>query len=81
MVALEVSGWRHLLRERAQADLLISPEIRTSAQLGLDSRNWLVKAGEHAAQARVDEILRFFAKPAQETAAPTAAMAGIADGH
>ncbi len=79
--SLVVSGWRHLLRERAQADLLISPEIRTSAQLGLDSRNWLVKAGEHAAQARVDEILRFFAKPAQETAAPTAAMAGIADGH
>ncbi len=62
--SLIVSGWQHLLRERAQADLVVSPEIRTSGQLGLDSRQWVIKAGEHAAQARVDEIRQLFAKPA-----------------
>jgi NTE family protein len=50
-----VSGWRHLL-----ADLVIAPEIRTTTQLGLASRSWLVDAGEKAAQARVEEIRALF---------------------
>lgn len=40
-----VSGWRHLLLERTQANLVIAPEIRTPSQLGLGSRDWIIKAG------------------------------------
>ena len=59
--SLIVSGWRHLLTERAQASLVIAPEIRTSTQLGLSSRDWVIKAGETAAVARLPEIKRLFA--------------------
>ena len=55
-----VSGWRHVLAERALADLVIAPEIRSSSQLGLGSRGWLVDAGEKAAQAHVEEIRGLF---------------------
>lgn len=55
-----VSGWRHVLAERALADLAVTPEIRTSSQLGLGSRGWLIEAGEKAAQARVAEIRGLF---------------------
>ncbi len=58
--SLIVSGWRHLLTERSQADLVIAPEIRTSAQLGLGSRDWVIKAGEAAATARLTEMKRLF---------------------
>ena len=61
--SLIVSGWRQVLAERALADLVITPEIRTSAQLGLASRSWLIEAGETAAQSRLPEILRLFADP------------------
>ncbi len=57
-----VSGWRHVLAERALADLVIAPEIRASSQLGLGSRGWLIEAGEKAAQARVAEIRGLFAE-------------------
>ena len=60
-----VSGWRHLLVERTQANLVISPEIRTSAQLGLQSRSWVIEAGEKAALDRAVEIRRLFAVPAK----------------
>ena len=63
--SLIVSGWRHLLVERTQANLVISPEIRTSAQLGLRSRSWVIEAGEKAALDRAVEIRRLFAGPAK----------------
>lgn len=59
--SLIVSGWRHVLAERKLADLVITPEIRSSAQLGLGSRDWLVQAGESAAQARLPEIRKLLA--------------------
>lgn len=59
--SLIVSGWRHVLAERAQADLVVAPEIRTTEQLGLGSRAWVTQAGEHAAQVRLGEIRRLFA--------------------
>lgn len=58
--SLIVSEWRQVLAERALADLVIAPEIRTSSQLGLGSRGWLIEAGERAASSRADEIRRLF---------------------
>lgn len=59
-----VSGWRHVLNERALADVVILPDIRRSTeQLGLDSREWLMQAGEKAAQDRIAEIRAAFARP------------------
>lgn len=60
--SLIVSGWRQVLAERALADLVVTPQIRTSSQLGLGSRDWLIGAGEDAAQSRVVEIRRLFAE-------------------
>ena len=51
--ALIVSGWQHVLAQRALADVVLVPEIRTSTQLGLGSRDWLIAAGEATARARV----------------------------
>ncbi|MCW5659993.1 MAG: patatin-like phospholipase family protein [Burkholderiaceae bacterium] len=60
-----VSGWRHVLNERALADVVILPGIRRSTeQLGLGSREWLTQAGEKAAQDRIAEIRAVFARPA-----------------
>ena len=61
--SLIVSGWRHLLVERAQANLVIAPEIRSSGQLGLGSRDWIIKAGEKAAADRIVEIRQLFTRP------------------
>lgn len=60
--SLIVSGWRQVLAERALADLVITPEIRTSSQLGLGSRGWVTAAGETAALSRIGEIRRLFAQ-------------------
>lgn len=60
--SLIVSGWRQLLVERVLADLVITPQIRTSSQLGLGSRDWLIEAGEKAAQFHLVEIRRLFAE-------------------
>lgn len=59
--SLIVSGWRHVLAERALADLVIAPEIRATSQLGLGSRGWVTEAGERAALERIDEIRGLFA--------------------
>ena len=59
--SLIVATWRQVLAERALADLVIAPAIRTSSQLGLGSRGWIIEAGEKAAQARVPELRRLFA--------------------
>ena len=74
--SLIVSGWRHVLAERAQADLVIAPEIRSAAQLGLGSRGWLIVAGEQAAQARLTEIRRLFS----ESSGPPSAWRPLPDG-
>ena len=55
-----VSGWRHALAARALADLVITPEIRTTSQLGLASRAWATEAGERAASAQLLEIRALF---------------------
>lgn len=70
--SLIVSGWRHLLHERTHADLVISPEIRTAGQIGLDSRKWVINAGEQAALGQVDAIRQLFTQPAKEPAKPAA---------
>ena len=56
-----VSGWRHVLGERAQADLVITPEIHATSQLGLGSRGWVTQAGETAAQQHIGDIRSLFA--------------------
>jgi len=58
--SLIISEWRQVLAERAIADLVIAPQIRTSSQLGLSSRDWVIEAGETAASSRVDELRSFF---------------------
>jgi len=46
-----ISTWRHLMNERALADLVLAPSIEpTSSQFGLGDRDWLVKTGEAAAE-------------------------------
>ena len=45
-----ISTYRHLLREREQADLAIVPDIPPTADLALSDREWLIAAGEAAAQ-------------------------------
>lgn len=45
----------------ALADLVITPEIRSTSQLGLGSRGWVVEAGESAAQSRLPEIHKLLA--------------------
>lgn len=49
-----VSGWRHALAARALADLVITPEIRTTSQLGLASRAWVTEAGEGGGERAVE---------------------------
>lgn len=60
--SLIVSGWQQVLAQRAMADLVLAPEIRTSTQLGLGSRDWLIAAGEASARARLSEMRRLFAE-------------------
>ena len=55
-----VSGWRHALAARALADLVIIPQIRTTSQLGLASRAWVIEAGERAASALLLQIRALF---------------------
>jgi NTE family protein len=45
-----ISTYRHLLREREQADLTIAPVIPPTADLALSDRDWLITAGEAAAE-------------------------------
>lgn len=58
--AMVVSAWRHGLAERALADLVITPDIRTSTQLGLASRDWVMAAGEQAALGALQQIRVLF---------------------
>jgi NTE family protein len=45
-----ISTYRHLLREREQADLAIVPVIAPTKDLALSDREWLIAAGEAAAE-------------------------------
>ncbi len=45
-----ISTWRHLLREREQADLVVTPVIPPTGDLALSDREWLIAAGEAAAE-------------------------------
>ena len=45
-----ISTYRHLLREREQADLAIVPAIAPTNDLALSDREWLIAAGEAAAE-------------------------------
>ena len=45
-----ISTYRHLLREREQADLTIVPVIPLMRDLALSDREWLIAAGEAAAE-------------------------------
>lgn len=52
-----ISTWRHLLNERSQADVVVSPAIApTSSQYGLSDRDWLIKAGEMAAEKALPQL-------------------------
>ena len=51
-----VSGWRHVLAERALANVLVAPDIRSPSQLGLASCGWVTEAGEWAASAKLQQI-------------------------
>jgi NTE family protein len=46
---MTISTYRHLLREREQADLLVRPDIPPTLDLALSDREWLIAAGEAAA--------------------------------
>jgi NTE family protein len=45
-----ISTYRHLQREREQADLVITPDIPATADLALSDRDWLIAAGTAAAE-------------------------------
>lgn len=61
--AMAISTWHHLLRERSKADLLLQPSIPPSNNLTLADRQWLIAAGELAAEKRLPELREAFARP------------------
>lgn len=60
---MTISTYRHLLREREQADLVITPEIPATADLALSDREWLIAAGEAAAEKALPALRAAFRKP------------------
>ena len=56
-----ISSYRHLLNERQQADLVLSPKIEDRSQLGFGDREWLIKMGSAAAQAALPQLKAAFA--------------------
>lgn len=78
--AMVVSAWRLALAERALADLVLTPEIRSPAQLGLASRDWVTAAGERAARAQLQTIRALFESVSPgRSAAAGQVSAGCAD--
>ena len=55
-----ISSWRHLLNERPRADLVLSPVIASTGQLGFGDRDRLVKAGIAAAEAALPQLKAAF---------------------
>lgn len=58
-----ISTWRHLIAERTKADLLVVPDIAPARNLALSDREWLIAAGERAAEAVMPALRQAFAKP------------------
>jgi len=58
-----ISNYRHMMNERAQADLVLSPVIVTAGQLGLSDREWLIAAGEAAAEQALPRLRAAFKGP------------------
>ena len=58
-----ISSYRHLLTERPQADLVLSPVIEIRGQLGLGDRDWLIQTGVAAAEAALPQLRAAFAMP------------------
>jgi NTE family protein len=56
-----ISTYRHLLRERERADLMIVPDIAPTDDLALADREWLIAAGEAAAQKSLPLLRAAFA--------------------
>ena len=56
-----ISSYRHLLNERPQADLVLTPKIESSGQLGFSDREWLIKTGSAAAEAALPQLKVAFA--------------------
>ena len=55
-----ISSYRHLLTERPQADLVLSPSIEVTGQLGLSDRSWLINTGIAAAEAALPQLRAAF---------------------
>ena len=58
-----ISSYRHLLTERPQADLVLSPVIEIRGQLGLGDRDWLIQKGVAAAEAALPQLRAAFVMP------------------
>jgi NTE family protein len=58
-----ISTYRHLMNERAQADVVLSPVMVTSGQLGLGDRDWVIRAGEFAAEQALPHLRAVFKGP------------------
>lgn len=65
-----ISSYRLLLSERLQADLVLTPVIETTGQLGLSDRDWLIRVGVAAAEAALPQLRAAFG--ARRTAQPNA---------
>jgi NTE family protein len=61
--SVTISTYRHLLNERARADLLIAPDIPPTGDLAFGDREWLIKAGQRAAEAQLDPLRAAFRRP------------------
>lgn len=57
-----ISTYRHLLRERQQADLAVVPVIPPTSDLALSDREWLIAAGEAAAEKLLPALRAAFEK-------------------
>ncbi len=59
--AVTISTWHHLLAERKKADVLLIPEIPPTRKLSLSDREWLIAAGERAAEKMLPQLRLAFA--------------------
>lgn len=57
---MTIATYRHLLREREQADLVIAPAIPPTSNLALSDRPWLIAAGEAAAEKSLAALRSMF---------------------
>lgn len=60
---MTISTYRHLQREREQADLTIAPVIPATSDLALSDREWLIAAGEAAAEKVLPALRAAFRAP------------------